>query len=204
MTRVETPKKQSTFLAWVFRMPLIKRWGLMHCFRPENVAEHSHQVAAVAHLLAVIKNTRYGGNLDPNRAATMGLYHDVSETRLLDSPTPVKYHNPEFTKQYKKMELLAEQECLDTLPDDLKSAYASLIVSSEFDKEYKTIIKAADIICAYIKTLDELKYGNKEFSSVKTNMEDRLEQFSDTMPEVRDCLDIFCNSCTATIDQLNA
>lgn len=196
--------KQSTFLAWVFRMPLIKRWGLMHCIKPENVAEHSHQVAAVAHLLVVIKNTRYGGSLDPNKAASLGLYHDISETWLLDAPTPVKYHNPEFTKQYKKMELLAEQECLDTLPDDLKEAYAQLIVHSEADQEYQAIIKAADMICAYIKTLDELKYGNKEFDNVKDNLEERLKPFSESMPEVKDCLDIFAKSCLATLDQLTS
>ncbi|MDT3661912.1 MAG: YfbR-like 5'-deoxynucleotidase, partial [Anaerobiospirillum sp.] len=46
-----TPAEESTFLAWIVRMSLIKRWALMHNFREENVSEHSHQTAVIAHML---------------------------------------------------------------------------------------------------------------------------------------------------------
>ena len=90
--------KQSTFMAWITRLPLLKRWALMHCFQEENVSEHCHQVAVIAHLLVVIKNTRFGGTLNPEKAATLALYHEVSETKLQDINSNTKYHNPEFTK----------------------------------------------------------------------------------------------------------
>lgn len=197
-------KQKSTFLAWIFRMPLIKRWGLMHCIKPENVAEHSHQVAVIAHLLVVIKNTRYGGALNPEKAATLALFHEMSEVLTQDVNSKTKYQNPEFTKQFKKLELLAEKQCLETLPSDLQHAYTKLIVQNEVDAEYKDIMKAADIIAAYIKTLDELRYGNKEFDQVKTNLEDRLGPYKDSMPEVADFLDVFAESCLATLDQLTS
>ena len=55
---------QSTFMAWLVRMSLIRRWALMLCIRPENVSEHSHQTAVIAHLLAVIRNRLFGGHLN--------------------------------------------------------------------------------------------------------------------------------------------
>lgn len=194
---------KSTFLAWVFRMPLIKRWGLMHTVKPENVAEHSHQVAVIAHLLAVIKNKRYGGDLNPERAATLALYHEISETKLQDINSKTKYHNPEFTKQFKRLEALAEQECLETIPEDLRIEFAGLIIQSDVDERYKRIVKAADIIAAYIKTLDELSFGNKEFLHVKDNIEEKLNNISEQSPEVRDFIAIFGESCLATLDQLS-
>lgn len=195
---------KSTFLAWVFRMPLIKRWGLMHCIKPENVAEHSHQVAAIAHLLVVIKNTRYGGNLSPDRAATLAIFHEVSETRLMDVASPVKYQNPELTKQFKQLEMIAEAQCLESLPEDLQDSYRNLIIQKEVDAEYKDVMKAADIIAAYLKAMDELRYGNHEFDQVKTNLEERLQPYKDSMPEVADFLGIFAESCLATLDQLTS
>ena len=102
---------QSTFLAWMFRMPLIKRWALMFCVKPENVAEHSHQVAIVAHLLAVIKNKKFNGNINADRVATIALYHEASETRYGDIVSPTKYANKEIAREFKKIEYLAEKEC---------------------------------------------------------------------------------------------
>ena len=77
-------REESTFLAWIVRMSLIKRWALMHSFREENVSEHSHQTAVIAHMLAVIKNRLYGGQVDANRVAVLALYHEVSESKLQD------------------------------------------------------------------------------------------------------------------------
>tara|TARA_R110002049_G_scaffold297673_1_gene486974 strand:- start:6495 stop:7091 length:597 start_codon:yes stop_codon:yes gene_type:complete len=195
--------KQSAFLAWIFRMPLIKRWGLMHCVKPENVAEHSHQVAVIVHLLCVIQKERYGGQLDPNKAAALAIFHEVSETKLQDQNHVVKYHNKDFTQQYKRLELLAEKECIESLPDDLQKYYSPLIIQEKVDPAYKPILKAADIISAYLKVLDEQKFGNvAEFSGVRTSLESQIKLIKEGCPEVQDVLDVFVNSCLLPIDDL--
>lgn len=175
---------QSKFMAWITRMPLLERWALMHCFQSENVSEHCHQVAVIAHLLTVIKNKRFGGNLNPDKAATLALYHEVSETKLQDMNSNTKYHNPEFTKAYKKLEELAEKECLASLPEDLQSEMEPLIVQSKVDPEYKSIVKAADIIQAYVKTQNELRFNNDEFQHVKVKLDKKLLELQEDMPEI--------------------
>ncbi|CAM3885493.1 5'-deoxynucleotidase [Vibrio aquimaris] len=195
--------EQSTFMAWVTRMPLIKRWALMHCFQEENVSEHSHQVSVIAHLLTVIKNKRYNGYLSPEKAAVVAIYHEISETKLQDINSKTKYHSPEFTAAFKKLEDIAEQECLETLPADLRDEFANLLVQKNVEVEYKAIVKAADILAAYIKTLNELRFNNNEFLHVKEGLEPRIEQLIATMPEVKDFMDIFCDSCTTTFDKIS-
>ncbi len=195
--------KQSTFMAWVTRMPLIKRWALMHCFQEENVSEHCHQVAVIAHLLTVIKNKRYHGNLSPEKAATVAIYHEISETKLQDINSKTKYHNPEFTAAFKKLESIAEQECLDTLPEDLRDEFADLLIQNNVDTEYKAIVKAADVLAAYIKTLNELRFNNNEFEHVKEGLDPVIGQLIDTMPEVKDFMAIFSGSCTTTFDKIS-
>lgn len=175
----------------------------MHCFQEENVSEHSHQVSVIAHLLAVIRNKRYGGNLNPDRAAVIAIYHEISETKLQDMNSKTKYHSPEFTAAFKKLEDIAEQECLETLPDDLRDEFSSLVVQKNVDAEYKQIVKAADILAAYIKTLNELRFNNDEFLHVKEGLDPRIESLIETMPEVKDFMDIFCESCTTTFDKIS-
>lgn len=195
--------KQSTFLAWTTRMPLIQRWGLMHTFQQENVSEHSHQVAVIAHLLVVIKNKKFDGNLIPEKAATIAIYHEISETKLQDLSSKVKYHNPEFTREYKKLEKIAEQECLQSIPEDLREEFASLIIQDEVDPQYKSIVKAADLLAALIKTNNELRFHNDEFKQVKINLERKLASIKSEMPEVTYFIDIFLASCNATVDKLS-
>ena len=195
--------KQSTFMAWITRLPLLKRWALMHCFQEENVSEHCHQVAVIAHLLVVIKNTRFGGTLNPEKAATLALYHEVSETKLQDINSNTKYHNPEFTKAFKQLEDLAEKECLATLPEDLRAAMEPLIVQAEVDPEYKAIVKAADILQAYVKTNNELRFHNNEFEHVKQNLDRKLAELEASMPEVKCFIEIFLDSCTTTLDKIS-
>lgn len=194
---------KSTFMAWLIRMPLIKRWSLMHCFQQENVSEHSHQVAVIAHLLVVIQNKRFNGKLNPEKAATIALYHEVSETKLQDMNSKTKYHSEEFTKAFKKLEDLAERECLSTLPDDLRDEFLPLLVQSEVDPDYKKIVKAADILSAYIKTMNELKYKNHEFIHVKENLDAQLDYLQAEMPEVKLFIELFLDSCTTTLDKLS-
>ena len=51
----------SNFFAMVERMKLIDRWALMNNTGKENIAEHSHTVAVIAHALALIGVTMLGG-----------------------------------------------------------------------------------------------------------------------------------------------
>ena len=194
---------QSTFLAWMFRMPLIKRWALMFCVKPENVAEHSHQVAIVAHLLAVIKNNKFAGNINVDRVATVALYHEASETRFGDIVSPTKYANPEIAREFKKIEYLAERQCLESLPEEFQAMFADIIVQDNVDPQYKQIVKAADILVAYIKALDELNHQNHEFDHVKERLELKLASLKEEMPEVCYFLDTFLQSCSATVDKLS-
>ncbi|MDT0594319.1 5'-deoxynucleotidase [Glaciecola petra] len=195
-------QEQSVFMAWITRMPLLERWALMHCFQSENVSEHCHQVAVIAHILTVIKNKRFGGKLNPEKAATLAIYHEVSETKLQDLNTNTKYHNPEFTKAYKNLEDLAEKECLASLPDDLQEEMAPLLVQSQVDPEYKKIVKAADILQAYVKTQNELRFNNVEFCHVEKNLNKSLQVLQKELPEVQCFVDIFLESCTSTVDKL--
>ncbi len=197
-----TQNKQSAFLAWILRMPLIKRWALMHTLKSENVAEHSHQVAVIAHLLAVIRNTYFKGNLNAEKAATIALYHEVSETKLQDINHVTKYHNPDLTREFKKIEEMAELECLKTLPQELQSIFKPLLVQKEVDEEYKSLVKAADLISAYLKACDELRFKNEEFSHVKTRLERMLKKYQEEMPEVDYFLGIFKDKCFVSVDQL--
>jgi len=194
--------KQSTFLAWTTRMPLIQRWGLMHTIQPENVSEHSHQVAVIAHLLTVIKNKKFGGNLIPEKAATIAIYHEISETKLQDLSSKVKYHNPEFTKEYKKLEKIAEKECLQTIPEDIRDEFEELLVQDKVDPNYKSIVKAADILAALMKANKELQFNNVEFSHVKINLDRKVNSLKQEMPEVDYFTNIFIDYCTATVDKL--
>lgn len=193
---------QSTFLAWMFRMPLIKRWALMFCVKPENIAEHSHQVAIVAHLLAVIKNQKFNGNINPDKAATIALYHEASETRYGDIVSPTKYANEEIAREFKKIESLAEKECLASLPSEFQSIFSDIIVQDNVDVEYKSIVKAADILSAYLKALDELKHNNPEFEHVKERLEGILLEMQKTMPEVEYFMGTFLQACSSTVDKL--
>ena len=60
-------------------MKLIRRWSLMRCVQQENIQEHSHQVAVIAHALASIDNLRFGGDNDCGEIVLLALYHDVGE-----------------------------------------------------------------------------------------------------------------------------
>ncbi len=195
--------KQSTFIAWITRMSLIKRWGLMHSFQEENIAEHSHQVAVIAHLLTLIKNKRYGGELSPEKAAVYAMYHEIAETKLQDINSTTKYHNPDFTAAFKKLEDLAEKECLNTIPEDLRDSFEGVLIQQNVDNRYKEIVKAADILSAYIKTMNELRYNNNEFAHVRESLEKRIALLEKSLPEVKDFMNEFCESCTTTLDKIS-
>jgi 5'-deoxynucleotidase len=189
-----------SFYALLSRMKNIDRWSLMRNSSHENVQEHSHMVAVLAHALAVIGREVYGRDVDPGRAAAAALFHDASEIFTGDMPTPVKYHNPEIITAYKKVEALASDKLLATLPPELQGAYAPLLTP---EAGYAaSLIKAADKLAAYIKCLEELKTGNNEFRSAAGQTLDKLMSLD--MPEVGYFMEHFIESFGLTLDELSA
>ena len=167
----------SHFFAHLARMKLIHRWPLMHNVRIENVQEHSLQVAMVAHALALIRNRFFDGQLNPERIATLAMFHDVSEVLTGDLPTPVKYYNPAIKEEYKKIEKIAEQKLIDMAPEPFREDYAELISGDKHSEDEAFIVKAADEICAYLKTLEELSAGNREFTLAKKRLDKMLKDY---------------------------
>lgn len=192
----------SHFFAQMARMKLINRWPLMRNTQSENIAEHSLQVAMVAHVLVVIDNHFYGGTLDPYRTATMALYHDASEILTGDLPTPVKYANPVLRDEYKKLERQAEARLHSELPDELQAAFADLLLSEEIPQDYQRVIKDADVLCAYIKCLEELACGNHEFATAESKLKQTLTERS--RPALDYFVQTFIESFNLTLDELNA
>lgn len=152
------------FYALLGRMRYITRWGLMRNSFSENIQEHSHQVAVLAHALALIRrDVLHLPAPDPERCAVAALYHDATEILTGDLPTPIKYYSPEIRDAYKQVEHIAGEQLLDMLPQQLRQSYVNLI--HERDDEVTDIVKAADKLSAYIKCVEEQKAGNKEFET---------------------------------------
>ena len=189
---------KSHFFAYISRMRLIQRWALMRNTAPENVQEHSHQAAVLAHALAVIRNEKFGGHLDPGAVAAAALYHDASEILTGDMPTPIKYHDPAIRAAYKDVEAVASRKLLDLLPAELQNAYRPILL--EEDEEIRRVVKAADKLSAYIKCVEELKAGNNEFRDAAAQTRRALESYD--LPEVRYFLDTFLDSFSLTLDEL--
>ena len=191
----------SHFFAHLFRMKLINRWPLMRNINTENVAEHSHQVALVAHMLAVIERQYFGGDLDPERVATLALFHDASEVLTGDLPTPVKYFNPQIADEYKKIEAIAEQKLLSMLPPELQSVYRDYLLGECYSPAEKLLVNAADNLCAYLKTLEEITAGNREFTIARRRLEKMLAAAQS--PAVQYFLDTFVPSFALSLDEIS-
>ena len=187
------------FYALLGRMRYITRWGLMRNTFAENIQEHSHQVAVLAHALALIRRDILRlPTPDPDRCAVAALYHDVSEILTGDLPTPIKYYNPDIKDAYKQVERMAGNRLLDMLPPALRASYEHLVL--EDDQELEPFVKGADKLSAYIKCVEEQKAGNTEFDSaaavtmeaLKAMHREELEWF------IENCLPAF----SLNLDQL--
>jgi 5'-deoxynucleotidase len=187
------------FYALLGRMRYITRWGLMRNTYSENIQEHSHQVAVLAHALALIRrNVLKLEGPDPDRCAVAALYHDATETLTGDLPTPIKYYNPGIKDAYKQVERIAGERLLDMLPQELRDSYAHLIF--EDDLQVKPIVKAADKLSAYIKCMEEQKAGNTEFDSAAVQTMQSMKQMQ--MPELNWFIDNCLEPFSLNIDQL--
>ncbi|MFR6065309.1 MAG: 5'-deoxynucleotidase [Eubacterium sp.] len=189
----------SNFFAMVSRMRLINRWALMQNTAKENIAEHSHNVAVIAHALCIIGNKEYGKNLNAERCALLALYHDTTEVITGDMPTPVKYCNDEITSVYKDVERVAGNRLLNMIPEKFKDEYSPLFNKEEEDKELWKFVKAADKIDALIKCINETRMGNREFEKALETQKSIV--YSIEMPEVKYFCDEFLPAYYLTLDE---
>ncbi|RYZ71186.1 MAG: 5'-deoxynucleotidase [Proteobacteria bacterium] len=190
------------FFAYLARMKLIDRWSLMRCTQRENVQEHSLQVAVVAHALALIKKKHFGGTLAPERVALFAIFHDATEVLTGDLPTPVKYYNDEIRTAYKEIESHSTEQLLKLLPGDLRGDYRELLDIPDSETEIASLVKAADSICAYIKCLEELAAGNKEFSRAQKTIEAKVQSLC-ALPEVEYFVKNFVPGFSMTLDEIS-
>ena len=185
----------------LFRMKYINRWALMRSSREENLTEHSLETAVIAHCLAVIRNRRFSGNVDPERVAVMGIFHDASEIITGDLPTPVKYYNKDIKTAYKELEKEADLRLLAMLPADLAEDYAPYFSPSDGDGELWRLCKAADKISALIKCIEEGNMGNSEFKEAEKSTLSHIKELG--VPEAEVFIKEFLPAFGLTLDELN-
>ncbi len=171
-------KEEFDFYAYLMRMKYIKRWALMRSTSEENIMEHSWEVAVIAHALAIIKNEKFGGKVDEYKTLCLAVYHETSEVVTGDLPTPIKYFNREINSAYKSLEKDANERLIAKLPEELQNRYREFILDDPSSEEHK-LMKYADRIGAYIKCLEELKVGNKEFLKAKESIGKELSNADD-------------------------
>ena len=199
-----------TFFAALARMKYIDRWALMRASRRENLSEHAAEVAILAHALCEIGNLRHGRQLNAERAAVIGLFHDASEIITGDMPTPVKYGSAALREAYHAAEERATESLLARLPKDLAAVYAPLlgiVTAAEAGGAEELylwrLVKAADKLSAYIKCLEEESAGNTEFRTAKKTIEAELEKLAGELPELRDFMENCLPPYGNTLDELS-
>lgn len=187
------------FFAYIARMKHIVRWGLMRNTREENIGEHSHMVAVVAHALALIGNSLYGKNYNAERVAVKGLYHEASEVITGDLATPIKYFNPEIKAAYKAIEAVANKKLAAMLPAELTNEYEQLLSGPPQQEDWK-LVKYADKLCALMKCREELSSGNREFTQAEKAILQDIAAYSS--PEVDYFMEHFMPSFSLTLDEM--
>ena len=191
--------KSSPFYAWLARLRLIRRWGLMHSSVPENDAEHSLQTAMLAHGLAMLSRDQYHREVDPERVMALAVYHDAGEVFTGDLPTPVKHHDKAIHGAYAKMEQEALTRLLYTLPEEMRESYRPWLKPDESSLEWK-LVKAADRISAWSRCAEEVRCGNREFARAAENILESIRQ--NPLPEVREFMDCFGDAFSRSLDEL--
>lgn len=190
---------ESKFFAVISRMKYINRWSLMRNTITENISEHSLEVAFIAHALAVMRNKRFGGNVNAERCALLAMYHDTTEIITGDLPTPVKYYNREIKTAYSEIEDNAKNQLLSYLPEDLRDEYEPLFAKTEQEAELWKLVKAADKISALIKCVEERQMGNVDFASAEKSTYNAIKALK--VPEADMFLDEFMPSYQLTLDE---
>lgn len=189
---------ENKFFSIISRMKYINRWGLMRNTITENISEHSLETAFIAHVLALYRNVRFGGNVDPQRVALLAMYHDITEIITGDMPTPVKYYNAEIKEQYDRVEKIAEEKLLSFLPEDLREHYAPLFGKTEEERELWQLVKAADKLSALIKCMEERQMGNGDFAAAEASTLKAVHEMG--LPEAEEFIKEFLTSYNLTLD----
>ena len=188
------------FYAYMDRMKYIKRWQLMRSTREENIMEHSHGVTVLAHALAVIRKEVFKKDVDVEKVVLYAVYHETSEVMTGDLPTPIKYYNQGIHGAYKDLEKKACEKMVSMLPEEIQKGIAPYVLADEDSEEYK-LVKCADRLSAYIKCLEELRVGNKEFAKAKKSIEADLH--ARKIPEVEYFFKQFIPSYLLSLDELD-
>lgn len=191
---------EQDFYAMMSRMKYIERWALMRNSIRENISEHSLEVAMLAHALAVIGNRRYGKQLNAERAALIGLYHDATEIITGDMPTPIKYYNASIQGAFKDIETKAAKQLLSMLPEELRQDYRGIFFAQEGEEYLFRLVKAADKLSALVKCIEEAKAGNTEFRDARTTITQALEEMH--LVEAEDFMRDFLPAYEKTLDEL--
>lgn len=176
--------EQYTFYALISRMKLVERWGLMRSIHRENLMEHTCEVAMLGQALAIIANEKFNKKINVDYVATLALYHDMAEVVSGDLPTPVKYYNKDIMESYKAIENNIIEQMLEKVPDFTKETYTSYLKPDENSEEFQ-IMKIADKLSAYVKCVEEMAGGNKEFELAKENLEKILVAYWEKYPELK-------------------
>ena len=189
------------FYAYLARMRLIKRWGLMRNTREENVQEHGLQVAVVGHALGIIENHFFEGRVNPERIMALAAFHEVGEVFTGDLPTPIKYFNPSIKAAYDEIEDFAKEKLLTMLPEALRPEYKKLFFHQVEDERAWKLVKGADKITAYLKCIEELQAGNQEFAKAAQVIKEELDEMN--IPAVDYFMKNFAGSFALPLDELN-
>ena len=190
--------EEKKFFAITSRMKYINRWGLMRNTITENISEHSLETAFIAHLLALYRNVRFGGNVNPERVALLAMYHDVTEIITGDLPTPIKYYSSEIKAEYDRVEEIAKEKIIGYLPDDLKEYYRPLLGKTDEEAELWQLVKAADKLSALIKCIEERHMGNMDFSEAEKSTLEAVHAMK--LPEAEEFIKEFLPSYGLTLD----
>ncbi len=192
------------FYAYIARMKYITRWGLMRNTEKENIQEHSLEVAILAHALCLIRNEMYAEEpakkLDPEKACLFAVFHDSDEIITGDLPTPIKYANPVIRDNYHDIEAQSKEKLLSMLPEKLQPVYRNILFFDENSPEYRSVVKAADRLSAYIKCVEECKAGNAEFTKARQTVLDSMRAMN--LPELDSFIDHFLPAYSLTLDEL--
>ena len=191
--------KENNFFAMLARMKYIDRWGLMRNTINENIAEHSLDVAVIAHGLATISNLYFDGTVDAERVAVIAMFHDVTEIITGDMPTPIKYFAPEIMKAYKDIEANAANQLVKGLPQQMQDVYRGILLPEDDEKDLYRFVKAADKISAYIKCIEEKRMGNTDFLEAEKATLESVRSMN--MKEADYFLDNFMAAYSLTLDE---
>ena len=191
--------QENQFFAMLSRMKYINRWGLMRNVRSENISEHSLDVAFFTHALGIIKNKRFGGDIDCDRLVVLAMYHDTTEIITGDMPTPVKYYNKSIKTAYKEVEAVAQNTLLSYLPEDIREEYQKVFDRKDDEEYLWSLVKAADRISALVKCIEEREMGNKDFQKAEETIMLSINQID--LPEVKCFMEEFIPAFRLTLDE---